>query len=450
MKRRNIIIICSAAFIILLSAVLSIVAVYNNGKNSGFIHNTYINGIDVSDMPVDEAEKKLVEKWNGKEYIVKDKKNGKRISTLTDFDFKYDITDELGKAQQRTGIVTVLAYYGIAKNDISVAMKTDGYGGSFIKQIKEIDLPVSGSKKVETRNAYVDMSDTEFRIVPEVYGNVISRKSLAERIRKDITDGVFLMEYDEEEFYVQPEVKKDDPELLAKQENCRKFLTMDVSIDLKYRTMKLTPEQLAQMIDVDDTSSTVSKKKVQEFVDDNATAAEYKYISYSGKGGYALDRKSLIHDLYKLLRSGEDGKCTAKYTDGRVSPGTTDTYVEVDISRQHLWFMYKGKLLVETDIVTGNVAKNDDTPTGLYSVYAMLSPTTLNGFNDDGTKYASDVSFWMPFNGGVGLHDAPWKSVYGGSEYLTRGSHGCVNMPYNAAKTTYEHMTVGTAVLVHP
>lgn len=74
---------------------------------------------------------------------------------------------------------------------------------------------------------------------------------------------------------------------------------------------------------------------------------------------------------------------------------------------------------------------------------------TLKGVNRDGSKYASPVSFWMPFNGGIGLHDAPWKSRFGDGEYLTHGSHGCINMPYTPARITFENVKIGTKVVVH-
>jgi hypothetical protein len=56
----------------------------------------------------------------------------------------------------------------------------------------------------------------------------------------------------------------------------------------------------------------------------------------------------------------------------------------------------------------------------------------------------------MPFTGNVGIHDADgWRSSYGGEIYKTNGSHGCVNTPYEAAKTIFETISVGTAVVVY-
>lgn len=54
----------------------------------------------------------------------------------------------------------------------------------------------------------------------------------------------------------------------------------------------------------------------------------------------------------------------------------------------------------------------------------------------------------MPFHNGVGLHDASWRSEFGGTIYKYSGSHGCVNLPYSAAKAIYAEAEIGTTVIV--
>ena len=66
-----------------------------------------------------------------------------------------------------------------------------------------------------------------------------------------------------------------------------------------------------------------------------------------------------------------------------------------------------------------------------------------------GDDYASPVSFWMPFNGGIGIHDANWRYEFGRNIYMTNGSHGCVNMPPEMAGKLFELISAGTPVVVH-
>ena len=120
-----------------------------------------------------------------------------------------------------------------------------------------------------------------------------------------------------------------------------------------------------------------------------------------------------------------------------------DTYVEVDMGAQKLYYYEEGELLIETDVVTGNLRNKCDTPTGVNYVYFMQRNRTLRGPN-----YATPVSYWMAVNGHIGLHDANWRKEFGGEIYKTNGSHGCVNIPKKTAGELYELLTVGVPVVM--
>ena len=121
-----------------------------------------------------------------------------------------------------------------------------------------------------------------------------------------------------------------------------------------------------------------------------------------------------------------------------------DTYIEVNIAQQHMWYYIKGELYVSTDVVTGNY-NSMDTPKGYWEINSKVSPATLVG---DG--YTSYVSYWMAFIGsGYGIHDASWRSEFGGTIYKGNGSHGCINTPYENVKKMYAKVTIGTPVIVY-
>lgn len=119
-------------------------------------------------------------------------------------------------------------------------------------------------------------------------------------------------------------------------------------------------------------------------------------------------------------------------------------YVEVDIRNQKAYYYKGGKQVLATNIVTGNSSNGHNTPTGVYSIRAKGRNTYLVGEN-----YKSFVQYWMPIIGNsIGLHDASWRSSFGGNIYTYNGSHGCINMPTSAAKKLFESAPVGTTVLV--
>ena len=128
------------------------------------------------------------------------------------------------------------------------------------------------------------------------------------------------------------------------------------------------------------------------------------------------------------------------------------TFVEIDISSQHVYFYQDGNCVWDSKCVTGTATDPDRaTPTGVFSLKYKQRDRVLRGRINPQTgkpSYESPVAYWMPFNGNIGLHDANWRSSFGGNIYLKSGSHGCINLPPKNAKTLYELITPGTVVVV--
>lgn len=120
-------------------------------------------------------------------------------------------------------------------------------------------------------------------------------------------------------------------------------------------------------------------------------------------------------------------------------------YLEIDLARQHMWYYEDGKLIIESDVVTGNPSKNNGTPTGTGRIWSKERDRFLSG-----EDYKSHVNYWMPFNwSGCGLHDATWRNKFGGQIYKVAGSHGCVNTPPENMKLFFEKIPLNTPVVVY-
>ena len=138
----------------------------------------------------------------------------------------------------------------------------------------------------------------------------------------------------------------------------------------------------------------------------------------------------------------------------------TDMFIEVNLSEQRAKVYEDNLITVDAPVVTGKPSYRP-TGEGCFEIYHKGRDVTLSGTNADGTPYSSFVDYWMPFNGGIGLHDAEyhtddgfvhgWReaSEFGGNTYINSGSHGCVNLCNKDAKYIYENSEVGTKVLVH-
>ena len=129
----------------------------------------------------------------------------------------------------------------------------------------------------------------------------------------------------------------------------------------------------------------------------------------------------------------------------RASDDIGDTYIEISIKKQEMWCYKNGELIVDTPVVTGNVSKGYDTPSGgVWAIDAKVQDYVLAG-----EGYRAPVDYWMPFNGNIGIHDMQSRYYFGSTIYLTHGSHGCVNTPLDAVRDIYEAVEIGTPVIVY-
>lgn len=166
-----------------------------------------------------------------------------------------------------------------------------------------------------------------------------------------------------------------------------------------------------------------------------------------GHYGWMIDQKAEVAALMECIKSGESQTREPVYSQTANShdgPDYGDTYVEMNLTAQHLYFYKNGKLLVETDFVSGDEARGWSTPAGAFPLTYKQKNAVLKGKN-----YATPVTYWMPFNGNIGMHDGYWRSSFGGTIYKKSGSHGCVNLPPAVAKLIFENIEKGMPVLCY-
>lgn len=189
-------------------------------------------------------------------------------------------------------------------------------------------------------------------------------------------------------------------------------------------------EQMDDLFAAEDNSGEVSIELTKPEVD-FATAGDYKITA--------------------VATDSSGNKTTAESTVKVQKPeyGAMGTYVFVSISNQHLTYFVDGKVKLDCPVVTGNI-NGHSTPKGTFRINSKSRNTILRGTEDNGDKYESFVSYWMAFIGSsYGLHDATWRSNFGGEIYQGGGSHGCVNMPFESAKSLYGMAETGTPVLIY-
>ena len=160
---------------------------------------------------------------------------------------------------------------------------------------------------------------------------------------------------------------------------------------------------------------------------------------------YSLYREAMLSDIGYVLDAAYSGQRDAIYKRNTSNTINGGTYVEVDLDEQWLYFYEKGNNTIMTPIVSGDVNKGYMTPTGVFRLISKSTDAVLRG-----ADYETPVKYWMLFRtGGYGLHDAYWRVKFGEDEYKYNGSHGCVNMPPEAAKRLYDAISVGDYVIIY-
>ncbi|MFO3717550.1 L,D-transpeptidase family protein [Anaerococcus sp. ENR1011] len=336
----------------------------------------------------------------------------------------------------------------------------------------KLDKKIEESKLMngitEPKDAKIAMKDGEFFIEDEVIGNEVDKKKLKEAIIDNINTKSKELSLDDSYYH--------NPKVTSKSEKLQKVLAdsehiKDMSIKFNFNgfDLKLEGNSLLDLFDMTDEGLELNYDKVYDYAkylaSETDTYGKNRKFNATGIGeivvapgvyGFKLDVDGMVDKIYEQVNSRESGVIEPVYANiayVRTDTGEdiADTYVEVDLSRQHMWFYKDGNLILESDLVSGRPIDGWATNVGVGQILNKVADTTLTGLNFDGqTSYQTPVDYWMPIGwDGEGFHDAPWRGGFGGSTYLQNGSHGCYNLPPSAAKALFENVDYVTPVVVY-
>lgn len=328
----------------------------------------------------------------------------------------------------------------------------------------------------ESKNASIEYNESKdaFVAIEEVYGTSISPS----RALKTIASGVSTMN-ESIELTVSDLQKptltlsSDDFATVLSQANRLAHLSFDLTVNGK-RVDTVTEDMVRSWLTINKSHAVVADlDKVTEWTRGDFSAHtdtvsslrtytrtdDGKRIQVAGGTyGWSVDGKKLAGMIRKQIAANSSKSIEVPFlSKGAVFVhGAQDwgpRYIDVDLSEQYVrMFDEDSNIVMQSECVTGNMAENNDTVVGVFTIEYKQSPATLIGLDEDydgEPDYENEVYFWMPFYGGFGLHDALWRDDFGSDLYQTDGSHGCVNLPYYAAEILYGQCEAGDVVVVH-
>lgn len=301
-----------------------------------------------------------------------------------------------------------------------------------------------------------------YEIIPEIEGTKFEIERLLELANAAILSHETSLDIEAAGCYEEPAVRQDDTELKKAVETANKWLGTEITYDWNGTEVIVDAELLQDWITMKKDGPELDEKAVAAFVREQAEA----YNTYgkrrnfvtslgvelslpSGYYGWLTDQEAETKELIELIYQGSTVSREPVYASTARQKGMSDignSYVEADLTHQHLYLYESGVIVFETDFVSGSMSSTPDcvTPEGVFGISYKTTNAVLRG-----ADYVTPVNYWMPFYGNFGMHDATWRNEFGGQIYIENGSHGCLNLPLDAAALIYEHISEGFPVICY-
>ena len=362
---------------------------------------------------------------------------------------------------------------------ISWSLGGRGSAQNVTLDMTELDTtkPEADANRVERtapQDAQVSFEDGKFTLRAETGGNTLRSGAVHDAFAQALTDvvdmgqaaSVIPAELTDVDCYEVPEITEENT-AFDMQESFEDALdgfaltinfekaAPQLNFETPTQTISQEQAQALVMLNADGTLS-VDEAEVRALADGWAALYDIPDTKYQFKSevdgyvpiqfldvSYKVDRDALMKELRERLRTLDAGEVVPEIVCCRNGEpfDIKDTYIEVDITNQKVTFYKDGERIVFTDVVTG-LPDGHQTITGLYYTYYKATDIWL-----DGPDYHVFVKYWVSMTDLYGLHDASWRSNFGGDYYLYAGSHGCINTPEEAMKTIYDNVTDGIPIL---
>ncbi len=434
---------------------------------SHFLFYTTINGVDFSLKSVSDVEDFMSQQVADYTLTLKESDGLTEVINGTDISTEYVPGDQLDELlEEQNALLWPLSLSEHPEIEASVGVT---YDESALEEVIDGLKCTQEDRQIASENAYPVLKDTEFVIQPEVIGTEIDKDALIQAVSSAVNGFQTELDLKEAGCYILPGYVSTSEEVQKAAEKMNGYLQAQITYDFDPDTVVVGAAEIAPWVKVNQDTMEVSlkqgsvKKFIGELADKYDTYGDKrKFKTASGKTvtvkggsyGWQIDQDEETEALLKDIKKGNVVEREPAYSHRAASHGTNDvgsTYAEVDLTNQHMYYTKDGEVVLESDVVTGNPNKGNETPQGTYTISYKERNATLRGdLQPDGSYgYETPVAYWMPFNGGIGFHDATWQSSFGGDRYLTHGSHGCVNMPKSKAEELYGMISAGDPVVCY-
>ena len=427
---------------------------------SHFFEGTTINGIDSSNRTAYEVEQEIAKKMEGYSIQVKARNQDTQTIEGADIDYRYISSGEVLKfLKEQKPYEWVKGFF--EKTTYTASEQTAFDKLKLETEVKGLNC-ARKENQVAPENAYVSFNDSEFTIVPDTEGSQLKVKEAYQMISDAISNDEGEVDLGSNpDAYVKADVTSDNADLQATVDAYNNFARASITYTFGDETVTLDGSTIKNWLQFGEKGQLIQddasfKQHIVDYVaqlaaDHDTVGTERQFQTTSGRTvsvsgsayGWKIDQDGEVAQLTQEIQSGAQTTREPVYSMRANSYGVNDlgnTYIEVDLTEQYMWYYQNGNIIFQSEIVSGLPSDPDrKTPPGIFTLNSKSSPSVLRGeMTANGTySYEQPVTYWMPFNGGIGFHDADWQPYFGGDRYLTGGSHGCINLPPENAGQLY-------------
>lgn len=437
---------------------------------SHFFVNTKINGKNFSGKTASDVEKYL--QTNIKDYKLTILENEGRQDVISgsEIGLEYRAGTETEKLlKDQNGFAWPKAFFTENSRKVSVNVL---YNEESLNQ-RISQLSCLQTEQTPAENAKPEFDGNQYVIKPEVYGNGVDKERLTEQVKVHITEFQPQLDMVETKCYAKPKYVEDSKEVQEACDAMNKYVNASITYPMN-EPVVVDKALISQWLQVDgemkvSLNTEAMKQWFTAFGDEYDTQGTTRTFTTpvgksatvtGGTYGWSIDEDTELVNLQNSILNGEVVTREPAYYAGGTAAAHSgqdwgNTYAEVDMSAQHMWYVQNGQVVLETDVVTGEPIPSRITPEGVYSLMWKQRDATLVGDIKPETgkpEYETDVAYWMQVtSSGVGFHDAIWQTAFGGTLYQIpgTGSHGCINMPLDQAGALFNMIEPGTPVIFH-
>ena len=455
-KNAKIMMIVIAAFVV---AIISIYLIGSKHFSTHFFPGTVINGIDCGEKTVEEVKADLQDKISEYTLTVTERDGKTEEITAEQLDMKYVDDGGVEKLLEEQDAAAWIVSVGNSKAYETSANFT--YDKATIDTIMDQMECFQEANVTAPADAYINDNGTSYEIVPEVQGNTLNREKTREALMDAVESAKTGVNFEELDLYEKPAILSTDEAMNTEVAQLNQMTAAHIVYDFKDRQMTVDRDTIRSWLyKGEDGNYALDQEQVAACVkhmayETDTFGLEHEFktslgptitLAAGGDYGWVIDKEATTAALIQAVQEGQNITTEPVYLYRGMDRATNDignTYVEICITKQTMWCYKDGQLVVETPVVTGNDSTGFQTPSGsVWAIDAKKADAQFKLFN-------VKVAFWLPFNGDCGIHDLASRTEFGGDIYLTNGSHGCVNTPYDAAEKIFNTVEIGYPVIVY-